>query len=469
MTVFEDPFGLSDVPVGKTAIVSVGEVNVSHALRGIRWVTQVNAVPEAVLEIDITDPVVPEIDYTRTVTIGLRDGDMTGVRAFTGSVISATKCGDQLKITSSGAPELDETRIRACSARRVGASELFHSVARLAGFPDDKINAPGLDQLPVEVFEVCTPVTGFPSGASGTIGHVTLTPSSGEVSEAVHEATTDDLAARFLDAGHCVVNYITAERMVDAEEAGVGQIDSALAWLIVRSRFATARLPGPHIPDWNREQLHWTPKRGSLVMVRGMTSGRTWIRDPRIESTGVQLSFRENNRELQRPRFVPGNIPRSEHEAILACSRAATVDDRVNKLTEIWTSLEFYSAGIKVPKMFKRSDLDRLRDAIPENLSSEQKRRVWDVVQQMVNRPSLFMKLRRRVMMDGVPLSSEDWALLRELRDARNEFVHGGSTRLPTDEQLVQGVALVARMLIYAHDQTQRPQHPAPDTGAGGA
>src|SRR6266508_6473937 len=50
---------------------------------------------------------------------------------------------------------------------------------------------------------------------------------------------------------------------------------------------------------------------------------------------------------------------------------------------------------------------------------------------------------------EGTPVTDAEIALLRRLRDVRNDAVHGRSTNLPDSEDVRYATSVVSRMLIF--------------------
>jgi len=79
------------------------------------------------------------------------------------------------------------------------------------------------------------------------------------------------------------------------------------------------------------------------------------------------------------------------------------------------------------------------------------------------------MRLDYTLRADGVPITEAEKTLLNELRDRRNDAVHGRPTTIPPREQVDWGVAIVARMLVYRLNRTVDATVMEQTSAAGGA
>ncbi len=82
-------------------------------------------------------------------------------------------------------------------------------------------------------------------------------------------------------------------------------------------------------------------------------------------------------------------------------------------------------------------------------LAGEQKRRVSDVLNNMLNAPSLMMKLREALEDNDVSYTEGEIQLLKRVRAKRNDLVHGRSREALLEDDLRYAVAFVNRMLVY--------------------
>ena len=80
-----------------------------------------------------------------------------------------------------------------------------------------------------------------------------------------------------------------------------------------------------------------------------------------------------------------------------------------------------------------------------------------------LNDPPLMVRLRSVLEAEGTPVTDAEIALLRRLRDSRNDAVHGRSTALPDQEDVRYATSVVSRMLIFRIYNTLAINQPTPD------
>ena len=149
---------------------------------------------------------------------------------------------------------------------------------------------------------------------------------------------------------------------------------------------------------------------------------------------------------LQPP--LPSVLTLQDRQALLACQRAAAEPDALARVQALWEAMEFYVAGARVPPLFTREQLSALRRAIPVDLNDEQRQRMLNKIAEL-NNPPLMIRLRRVLETEGTPVTEAEIALLRRLRDLRNNVVHGRSAALPEQEDVQYATSVVSRMLIF--------------------
>jgi hypothetical protein len=443
---YEDPFGLSSHTAGRHFLVQFGWVNASAALRGGNVKRGLNLRSTVDIDLDVAAATIPLIDYASTVIVSVRESGVE-VRQFTGSVVRATPIGENLHLHCQTAPSLTERRISEFSHTAVPGVDLIYTLLRDGGVPKDRMQLDGLDELPVEVFEVAVPVSGVVVTEPVTVGSVRLVPAHAGFA-AVRHLAGSPLYNQFTTAGTHAVAYTTASRMLDAEAAGVSEIDSALAWLTVRSRYSLALLPDGSSPTWSRDSMLTSPTRGALVAVRGLRTRRSWLRRPGFTLQQPDIDLGDATTSMLRPP-LGHHLAVTRRQALLACARAATDTDPISRVTALWEAVEFYVSDTAVPELFTIEERKAIMKQLPKNPDKPKQDRLVQIFGQL-NNPPLLARLRHRLAIDGVPITQEELDLLKLLRDVRNDVAHGRTPDPPSDDDLLQGVAIVARMLVYS-------------------
>lgn len=75
----------------------------------------------------------------------------------------------------------------------------------------------------------------------------------------------------------------------------------------------------------------------------------------------------------------------------------------------------------------------------------------------MLNQASLIMKFGLAMKEDGVTLSDEEMKVLKNLRETRNNFVHGKEVTIPTDAEMLLARTVVNRILVARVFRLTRP------------
>lgn len=324
------------------------------------------------------------------------------------------------------------------------ALETTWSLLRAAGVEAERIAFPDFDP-PWEAFEVVAPLDGVELEGETNIGGIRLLP-PGPVSRLADDLGPDSLKQAYSEVPAWAMSYQTARTLFEAESGGLGDIDLALAWLTAVARYSSVALPRGSVRPFRRA---WTASRISrrdVTLVRGLVTGRRWLRSP------------ENI--FRRPALVPGQIedfasmrlpPELSvplREALAAWRRAVEETDPLAAVVALWEAMEFYASGVSAPRVFPKSILRSIRTKATEGLEGEQLRRVEEMVGKL-NEPPLLRRLRAALEEDGVPYGEEELSLLQKLRRVRNALAHGRSTETPSEVDLKRGKAIVNRMLVY--------------------
>jgi hypothetical protein len=135
-------------------------------------------------------------------------------------------------------------------------------------------------------------------------------------------------------------------------------------------------------------------------------------------------------------------------EAFLAWRRAAEENDPLAAVVALWECLEFYVSGVSIDQLFTKPERRAVRKRATEGLEGVQLQRTREVVGRL-NEAPLLVRLRAALEQDGVPCTEGELTLLRELRQLRNDFVHGESRNLPSEADLRYAKAIVNRMLVH--------------------
>lgn len=111
-------------------------------------------------------------------------------------------------------------------------------------------------------------------------------------------------------------------------------------------------------------------------------------------------------------------------------------------------AIEFYAAGVKIPPLFTRVELDSLRAARPTRLADKKVERIRLMIDRL-NDPPATARLRAALVADGVRFSEAEFGLLVVIRGLRNKILHGQERELPSEDDLAQALSLLNRMLLF--------------------
>lgn len=424
-------------------VVHFGSVNVTFALDGGTLNESLNEQPTADLSLRYALTAGQPVDYFAPVAVALQRGGEARVR-FTGLVTEAAPEGDKVAVSAVSAPELSERQVGVFEGRNSIAPEIIHLMARSAGLPEDRVNVEGLDgYFPLEAVEVLVPLRGVTVTKPFTFGDVTIVPAErghDGLAEFGDSESTREL--RRADS-YAVVTRVT-RRMLDAEVYALGQVDAMLAWLVVRSRYGLALMPDGEPQPFRRETARARPNRERLVLVRGLASGRQWLRSPEGFEAASELPLDPHDSSWDLPRRVTVQ----DRQALLACARAARGGDTLERIQALWEAIEFYVSGVAAPQLFDPEEVKRVRRAVPKDIDRLLRERALDLLGKVTD-PPLMARLSEALRRDGVPIAPGELSLLRDLRTARNDAVHGRSPDLPQLEDVDHAVSVVARMILY--------------------
>jgi hypothetical protein len=372
----------------------------------------------------------------------LIDGEV----AFTGSVLTAEPAAAGVNVSAASGIEMTETLMGIVLAEDFPAQDMVYASARAAGFTRDRMYIHGLEDLPREPIEIVTPLWGVTTERRVELGPLALLPvQDGLRALGPFRGTPDDVTAAWAGADAFGLVVRDAQTLDDAEESALEVIALGLAWLAVRTRFGYAVLPDQTVSRFNRETARTLPRREGVMAVRGLRTGRRWLRDPRSVARRGTLALNVGD-TLWPP--LEMRLATSDRLALLAARQVAATDDLVEAAAAISTAFEFYIGEISLEPTFTRDELDRLRADLPDWLNSEQARRAREVLG-MVNQPSYGQRLRAAFQQDGVPLTEAEWKVLQRVRGVRNRAVHGSEALEIDADAIALATSILSRALVF--------------------
>jgi hypothetical protein len=386
------------------------------------------------------------LDYRSPVEIvEIVDGE--DHQAFTGFVDEVTPEGSEVRFNLTTQTQImSETRMGGLGYAGVSRLEIVWAVTRLGGYLPENIVIEGWEPGPTEVFEVATAIDGLFVEKPIRFGRVSLLP-DGPVTRLAEGLGPEVLRERYDSGPVWALVPCTAKTLLEAEEEAIREMDFALGWLMARAHYSSVSLPGRQPGAYRRQWTLSRVLRKDVIVARGLSTGRRWLRAPRDIPWQPALSLVEIA-DIGLP-VLPPDTPIQLREAINAWRRAAEASDLFEAVVALNDAMEFYVSNVSLPKLFTKDQKKSIRENATRGLAGDQKKRVSDVLNDMLNAPSLMMKLQKALEDNEVPHTEGEVQLLTRVRNKRNALVHGRSREAPVEDDVRYAVALVNRMLVY--------------------
>jgi hypothetical protein len=343
--------------------------------------------------------------------------------------------------------ELDEGLMPAMVCQNLTPGELVYAAARSAGFAIANINIHGLDDLPLEAMWVLAPVAGVRVDCTLRIGVVEfMDPAAGQ---AVLRRFTPPLEPVFTEPLANVSAFarvaVAASLFYEAEQEGLALIDTAAAWLTTRLRYSWSHSPDGDLQHYERAPTRTTVERREGVGVFAVDGPRRWWRKgTTMGRGGGQVALGPATRWTEPP--MPREVTPGDRQALLALQRAATASDPVQRVGGLWEAIEFYVGDRTPDQQFSRSEVTAIVERAIDGVAKDKAARAEDILRRFLNQPSITARLKHVLGEEGVPVTSDDVALLTRLRNERNSALHG-ATAAPDHVDVDRAVAFMSRAL----------------------
>jgi hypothetical protein len=432
-------------------IVSLGKVDISSAILSGRATARLNEQSNAEFVFDWR--LAGFVDYSAPLIVQRPSGSEAPTIVFYGDVGTAEVDDGVARVVAAGMEQLRESTLPAFSGANLHPTEIVYTIMRLAGLKNHQMKIEGGPEPIVEVFEIVRPVVNFAPTQVVRIGKVAIFP-RGHVSRIAATVHDSELLPELYDSESIAVTYVTGVgRLHDAEQIALDRIADALSWMKVRATYSGSTWPSGEPRRFARSEARAIVRGGDLISVRGLSTGRNYLHK-------LTMGITSSNPDITSDTFSDGlDLPSEDalRQAARACARAAdqTVEPMA-RVSAIWESLEYYAAGVKLPKLFSKSDIKSIRSGIPQDLSSDKRKRLDDLLAS-VNEPTLLMKVRERIRHDRVPLTQEEFDILVSLRRSRNDATHGRGVSEPDSGSLGRAAAIVARLLLFRQEVSTGP------------
>lgn len=427
-------------------VLRVGGIEIREGLVRVEIREQLQKKGRVTAEVDPTAPGLLEVDWIGDAQVY---GEVAGQRQLLfGGYVDSVVAGEPVVVELVDASQLlDDSMIKDLHARSVTQPEMIWTVVRHAGFLPEQVRIQGFAPRE-ETFTVIAPIRGVTCLSEYALAEVEFLADGGIRNVAREVAMNDagEALACYESASAWAKTTCTAGTLLDAERAGLQRIDAGIAWLTLVSHFSAARVPNGPVRrfqrSWTRSRLH----RLDAVVVRGETTGRAWLRSP-VDALIYPMLDLDEVGDLDSSSQFPMQ-DEQVRQAVLAWQRADEATAPIASIVYLWQAIEFFTAGTRMTPILDTSEMHRLRGKVLVGFDGPSRKRIADVLG-MVNQAPLLDRLRHALTEDAVPYSEAEFDLLKRMRNARNDFVHGREVPLPNESDRRSAIALVGRMLMY--------------------
>lgn len=316
-----------------TVVVTIGEIDVSEAIVKLNTSIATSQEGTATLFLNSAYPTLNDIDYTNLVTISAaRGGTLHPI--FTGDVASVhVSDEDQLVVECANMTAFREIALGHLEGKNC-AADIVYSLARSAGLDDARIKMEGYGTPPLEEFQVVAPINGIDLQKEVRVSGILFRPARVGLPEICSQFDLTGEALDFTQGSAFAIALVPARKLHDAQEIGLAAIDDALSWLVVRSRYSSSVGPDGSLTSWSRSQMRFSPVRGRLVCVAGLTTTRAWLRSAEDTPILSALGMLDGAPIKQ--------MDDSLALAFASCRRAAIADRYIERVAAIWEAVEYF-------------------------------------------------------------------------------------------------------------------------------
>ncbi len=437
-------------------VLRIGGADLSDAISGRVKIWSEGGMPGASVTLQSKVMNLALVDFLAEVQIMATMGGREQA-LFTGLVdrVSHNAETSELEFVSVGAPLTEMGMGGLGVGPGVDALELIWAIFRSSGMREDRIELESFNPGPLEEFDVVVPLDGIDLKHEMMIGEVFVSVDR-SFKTLPKRLGPRELRKRFRSARVWAVARVKEKTLWEAEVEGSARVAAALSWMMASAHYSFNKDPYGGLAGfdrtWYRSRIH----ARDAIFVRGLTTGRTWLRAP----TGVLYLPVAGSEAVGR--FSPveslSSLTPQFREALAAWRRAAVESDPIAAVSSLWEAVEFYVSGIKVPKVFDEKQLKQIRARAVQGLREDQASRVKRRIDE-VNTPPLLERLRAALERDGVPFDDEDFAVLTRVRCSRNEFQHGRSREVPAEDDLRRALAFLNRAIVHRalHSRNEKP------------
>ena len=437
----------------------VGEIEVifgsvsSLTCRGFTSTERINASSTATIRFDKSDFLqLGAINYLDEVVIN----SVSQKRLlYRGNIVSIrSEPNDQVVIMLDNGQELKETGIKSLSVMRYDPREVAYSMARLAGFSQDQLVIPGLDNSLKEMIAF-VPFKGLRIEQDEMVNGVQLLAlnSVKSMQEKLPKNEKTEVWHGFLNADAWISLRFTASHFADAEEIAIEKADVFLSAYSSLLQYSYSQFGGNFI-EWERVDGAINLKRQNHILLVMLNSGSAWLRDiSSYKPTQTKLnptikldiaSVMDASESFQLPLLVWNRFRDSEDFYVVAIGLSQVV--------------ELLSTGVKLPQSFTKERLTEITSRTIANLTDEQEINFVRSAIKRLNEGALMKRFNQHLTNIGITLNEHEQELIGKFREIRNDIDHGRKAQEPSMQEIKQVKALVNRVILASLTKSKGKQ-----------
>lgn len=380
-------------------------------------------------------------------------------RVFAGNIVSITEePNNQVSISLVRGVELTETGVKDLTVSGIEHQEVFYSMARMGGFPKDKLFIYGLNDADKEM-EAFIPFKGLVVEEDEAYGDVQIL-SRKSILEKLPKTIASEKWGGFLDADGWISFHCTNPHFIEAETLAIEKVDVFLSAYSGILQYSYSLFDGDFIA-WERNREAINLKRQDHILLVVQFTGATWLRDV--------TPFKPTQTKL-RPAIhidIEAVISASEsfYLPLLIWNRFRDSEDYYIVTIGLWQIIELLSAGIKSSVEFSDEQLQDLATRAVANLTEKEKPPILATIKRLNERP-LMEKFNKHLENIKLVLGKEERKLLKQFREIRNKIEHGAKPKEPSLPEIKRVKALANRVVLaslkQAKEKTQGGESPSP-------
>jgi hypothetical protein len=367
-------------------------------------------------------------------------------RVFAGNIVSIKEEPDnQITISLVLGVELTEIGISALTVANIEHQEAFYSMARMAGFPPDKLHIHGLNSSAKEI-TAFIPFKGLIIEEDETIDDVQFL-NRNSLLEKLPKTIESEKWNGLLNADGWISFHCTAPHFFEAENLAIEKVDVFLAAYSGLLQYGYSQFDG-HFIEWERTRETINLKRQDHILLVVPTNGAIWLRD---------LSPYKPSQTTARPTVsidIEAIIGASEnfYLPLLIWNRFRDSDDYYVVTIGLWQIIELLASGIKSSTAFTDEQLQDLSARAVANLTEEERPPILATIKRLNERP-LMEKFHKHLDNIQLTLSKEERELLSKFRTIRNKIEHGTKPKEPSLQEIKRVKALINRIVLVSLKQ----------------